>query len=143
MESVLFADPDIAMHEQIVQTLLADFALRHARTAAETLESIGRLRPDVLISEVDLPDMSGLRLCEQLRADPATRGLPILLLTTRASIHDKVAGFLAGADDYVVKPFDPRFFSARIRLLFRLKVLQQKHPPPSGGSSHSSSSPLY
>lgn len=128
MESVLIVDPQMVMHEQVDQVLQDLFVLRHARTAAELLEEIERQLPDLIISEVDLPDMSGLELCERLRADPSTAGLPIVLLTTRGGINDKVAGFLAGADDYVVKPIDPRFFSARIRLLFRLKALEQKHP---------------
>ncbi len=130
MESVLIVDPEVTLHEQMEQILQGLFVLRHARTAAEALEAIERQRPSLIISEVDLPDGSGLELCEWLRANPATARLPILLLTTRAAIDDKVAGFLAGADDYVVKPIDPRFFSARVQLLFRLKALEQK--PPSG-----------
>ncbi len=124
MESVLFVDPDVAMHRQVEQALQGLFVLRYAQTAAEALDAIERQRPHLLISEVDLPDMSGLDLCERLRATPATAGMPVLFLTARAEINDKVAGFLAGADDYVVKPIDPRFFSARIRLLFRLKALE-------------------
>lgn len=124
MKRVLFVDPERATHEQMEQVLQELFVLHHARTAAEALEIMGRQLPDLLISEVDLPDMNGLTLCEQLRANPPTARLPILLLTTRAGIRDKVDGFLAGADDYVVKPIDPRFFSARVLLLFRLKALQ-------------------
>lgn len=130
MESVLFVDPTPAMHEQIEQTLHGLFVLRHARTAAEAVEAIGRQRPNLIISEVDLPDGSGLELCEWVRANQATNEIPFLLLTSRSEIDDKVAGFLAGADDYVVKPIDARFFSARVRLLFRLKALSQQ--PPSG-----------
>ena len=135
MESVLIVDPEVAVHEQLEQTLHDLFVLRHARTAAEALDAIGRQRPNLIISEVDLPDRTGLELCEWLRANTPTARIPILLLTSRAEINDKVAGFLAGADDYVVKPIDPRFFSSRIRLLFRLKALE---PPGNGSPSHSS-----
>ncbi len=138
MESVLIVDPDFAIHEQIEQMLHDLFMLRHVATAAEAVEAIGRQRPNLIISEVELPDRSGLELCEWLRANAATARIPILLLTTRSEINDKVSGFLAGADDYVVKPIDPRFFSARIRLLFRLKALEQKQPPGSNSSSPSS-----
>lgn len=129
MESVLFVDPEIPMHEQMDLVLHDLFALRHATTAAEALEALSRQRPHLLVSEVDLPDGSGLELCEQVRANPRTAELPILLLTTRAEIEDKVAGFLAGADDYVVKPIDPRFFGARLRLLLRLKNLERQPLP--------------
>lgn len=133
-ECVLFVDPDTAMHLQIVQELGGLFLLRHARTAQEALTSLERRLPDLIISEVELPDMSGLDLCERLRGAPATAGLPIVFLTSHAGINDKVAGFMAGADDYVIKPLDPRFFSARIRLLFRLKTLEQHHPTAGGDS---------
>lgn len=143
MDSVLLVDPDVAMHEQVQHLLQGVFVVRLARTAAAGLEAIERQRPDVLISEVDLPDMSGLHLCEQLRAQPPTAGLPILLLTTRAGIGDKVAGFMAGADDYVVKPIDPRLFGARLRLLLRLKTLDQNPPPGSVSPPHPPSSPPF
>lgn len=134
MDSVLLVDPDAAMQQQVQQTLHGVFVVRLARTAAAALEAIDRQRPDLLISEVDLPDMSGLKLCEQLRAQSATAGLPILFLTTRAGIGEKVAGFMAGADDYVVKPIDPRYFGPRLRLLLRLKALDQKSSLPGSAS---------
>lgn len=107
------------------------YEVRCAITAAEALESIKQSVPALLISEIDLPDLSGLALCEQVRAQPATRKLPIIFLTSRSGIGEKVAGFHAGADDYLVKPIDRRFFSARVRLLFRIKALDQQRP--SGG----------
>jgi DNA-binding response OmpR family regulator len=142
MESVLIVDPDVAVHEQLEQMLQGLFVLRHARMAAEALDAIGRQRPNLIISEVDLPDGTGLALCEWVRATAATSRIPFLLLTTRSEIDDKVSGFLAGADDYVVKPIDPRFFSARIRLLFRLKALEQKPSPGNTPPPHPPGSPL-
>lgn len=145
-ESVLFVDPMVALHEQVQAMLSEAFEVRHATTAAEALAALSRRLPDLLVMEVDLPDISGLDLCERLRADPATQKLPILFLTTRAEIHEKVAGFEVGADDYLVKPVNPRFFSARLSLLLRIKELQKRAysspensptPPPSatGGPS--------
>ena len=112
----------------------------YAVTAAEALVALKHRTPDLLVMEVDLPDVNGLELCERLRANPATRVLPILILTARGSIQEKVAGFQAGADDYLVKPPSQRFFSSRLRLLLRIKDLQKKSyngpesppaPPPS------------
>jgi DNA-binding response OmpR family regulator len=82
-------------------------------------------RPDIIISEVLLAEGSGLDLCRSVRSMPALRHLPIMLLTSLTTIQDKVAGFDAGADDYVVKPFDARHLLARIRLLARIKRLEQ------------------
>lgn len=123
---VLFVDPAQPMHYRIEQELGGLYELRHAMTAGEALDNIQRRPPDMLITEVDLPDMSGFALCEQVRLQPETTGLPILILTARDGMNDKISGFQAGADDYLVKPIDPRFFSARVLLLFRIKALEQK-----------------
>ncbi len=125
-KSVLFVDPAQPMHQRIIQELGGFYEIRHALTAAEALDSIHHKLPDLLITEIDLPDMSGLALCEQVRSHPATAGLPVLFLTVRDGIRDKIDGFQAGADDYLVKPLNSRFFSARVRLLFRIKALEQK-----------------
>lgn len=81
--------------------------------------------PDVLICEVLLGEESGLEFCRYVRENAAFQHLPIMLLTSLATFQDKVAGFNAGADDYVVKPFDTRHLMARIRLLARIKRLEQ------------------
>ncbi|HEU5200378.1 MAG TPA: response regulator [Ktedonobacterales bacterium] len=128
-KSVLFVDPAQPMHQRIIQELGGLYEVRHALTAGEALESLRRRPPDMLITEIDLPDMSGFALCEQIRSQPASTGLPILLLTARDGIMDKINGFQSGADDYLVKPINPRFFSARVRLLFRIKALEQKRAP--------------
>lgn len=123
---VLFVDPARPMHFRIEQELGGLYDLCHAMTAGEALDCIQRRPLDMLITEVDLPDMSGFALCEQVRSQPATTGLPILILTARDGMSDKINGFQAGADDYLVKPIDSRFFSARVLLLFRIKALEQK-----------------
>ena len=80
--------------------------------------------PDVLICEILLGQENGLDLCRSIRSTPSLRHLPIMLLTSLTTIQDKVAGFEAGADDYVVKPFDARHLVARICLLSRIKRLE-------------------
>jgi DNA-binding response OmpR family regulator len=79
----------------------------------------------MLISEVALLRESGLELCRYVRSTPALDALPIMLLTSRATLQDKIAGFQAGADDYVIKPFDAYHLTERIRLLARIKRLEQ------------------
>ncbi|MEN9705890.1 MAG: hypothetical protein RLZZ393_1769 [Pseudomonadota bacterium] len=76
-------------------------------------------RPDLLLADWMLPDMSGLELTRQLKRDPATRELPVILLTARAAEADKVAGLEGGADDYITKPFSPRELLARIQAVLR------------------------
>lgn len=72
---------------------------------------------DVLVLDLMLPDMDGLELCRQLRADQQQAWLPVLMLTARDTLQDKLSGFGAGADDYLVKPFSLRELEARLTAL--------------------------
>jgi two-component system phosphate regulon response regulator PhoB len=76
-------------------------------------------RPDLVIVDWMLPDMSGLELTRQLKRDPDTRDMPVIMLTARAAEGDKVGGLESGADDYVTKPFSPRELVARIKAVLR------------------------
>ena len=87
-----------------------------AGTASEALELAGRLRPDVVLLDVMLPDGSGFDVCRELRRDSA---VPIIMLTARGDEADRVVGLELGADDYVVKPFSSRELVARIRAVMR------------------------
>ncbi len=124
---ILLVDSDSHAQERVQQALGNGFCLRFARSLAEARRCIEEALPDVLLCEILLPDASGLDICRQIRRAPALQHLPIMLLTTLSTIPDKVAGFDAGADDYVVKPFDARFLTARIRLLSRLKRIEIEH----------------
>jgi DNA-binding response OmpR family regulator len=123
--SVLVVDGNPASRERVRAALDAQCVVRFASGVREALDALRTQPPDLLVSEVDLTDGSGLDLCEEIRATPALKRLPIMLLTDRASIDDKVAGFQAGADDYVVKPVDARLFHARVRLLDRIKRIEK------------------
>lgn len=120
---VVDANPTARGHVQVA--LGEGYTVRFVATAQEAIEALHERMPDLLVSEVDLPTESGLVLCERVRALPEGIHLPIMLLTGRGGIQDKVAGFQAGADDYVVKPVDPRLFFARVRLLCRIKGLER------------------
>jgi DNA-binding response OmpR family regulator len=121
---ILLVDGDLQARDRVQQALGNGFSLRFARSLAEAWRCLEEYMPDVLICEVVLPDASGLNVCRQLRLSPIFQSLPIMFLTTLSTMQDKVAGFDAGADDYVVKPFDARYLTARIRLLSRLKHME-------------------
>ena len=74
---------------------------------------------DLVLLDLNLPDVDGLSVCRDLRREPATRALPILMLTARVDERDRLLGFDLGADDYVTKPFSTRELVARIRALLR------------------------
>jgi two-component system alkaline phosphatase synthesis response regulator PhoP len=83
------------------------------------LERIRRQPPDLLVLDLMLPGMEGLELCRILRSEPATKRLPIIMLTAKAEETDKIVGLEMGADDYLTKPFSPKELMARIRAIFR------------------------
>ena len=96
-----------------------------APTAADALELAGRLRPDVVLLDVMLPDGSGFDVCRALRRDSA---VPIIMLTARGDEADRVVGLELGADDYVVKPFSARELVARIRAVMRRSAAVEERP---------------
>jgi len=122
---ILFVDNDSNSRDRIQQALGSGFVVQWATSLSDARQSLERQLPDVLICEVLLGQESGLDLCRFVRNTSSLRHLPIMLLTSLATFQDKVAGFDAGADDYVVKPFDMRHLMARIRLLSRIKRLEQ------------------
>jgi DNA-binding response OmpR family regulator len=111
-------DPDIV--ELLVHYLSADGwtvdALADGRRALERARAAGY---QLVILDLQLPGMDGLALCAELRREPATRDLPIVMLTARGDEADRIVGLEMGADDYVVKPFSPKELVARVRALFR------------------------
>jgi DNA-binding response OmpR family regulator len=80
---------------------------------------------DLVILDLMLPGMDGLLVCQAMRADPATAGIPVIMLTARGEEADRIAGLELGADDYVTKPFSPKELVARVAARLR------RHPSPS------------
>jgi DNA-binding response OmpR family regulator len=120
---VLVADPDIAQQQVLMDSLRQRFRVVAARNLAEAVQMLVVSRPRILLLELNQPDGNGIELIRQIRRDPGTQGIIIACVTSRAGIRDKVAGFQAGADDYIVKPINPDSFMWRLILLMRLNKL--------------------
>lgn len=99
---------------------------------ARALESIEQREPDLLILDLIMPGMSGIEVCRVVKRNPFQARIPVLMLTARGDIDHKVAGFEAGADDYLVKPFEPRELRARVVALLRLVRREGDRNPTSG-----------
>jgi two-component system phosphate regulon response regulator PhoB len=97
----------------------AGFKVRSTADGASGLEKTRAERPDLLILDLMLPKIPGLEVCKILKSDPATRSIPILMLTARAEEIDRIIGLEFGADDYVTKPFSPREIILRIKAILR------------------------
>lgn len=95
------------------------FAVAEAADGEEALLQIAERRPDAVLLDWMLPLVSGIEVCRQIRRAPATRSMPVIMLTARGEEGDRVRGLDAGADDYVSKPFSPTELVARIRAVLR------------------------
>ncbi|MGQ9604470.1 MAG: response regulator transcription factor [bacterium] len=102
---------------------MAGFEVLTADNGEKALELLREEKPSLVILDLVLPKIDGWHVCEQLRQDPATKNIPVIILTARTQIEDKLRGFGIGADDYVTKPFSLRELVARVkRVLARAKV---------------------
>jgi DNA-binding response OmpR family regulator len=102
------------------------YEVHTARSGAEALSKVTTARPSLLVLDVMMPDMSGLEVCQRLRANPDTAQLPIIMVSAKSFVDDRVIGFEAGADDYVSKPADPQELLARAKALLHRVSYGQK-----------------
>ncbi len=122
---ILLVDDDPEALQRIQHAVGNDCYFFHAQSFLQARQHLEEYVPDVVICEVKLGKESGLEFCRFIRNTPALRHLPIMFLTAFTTLQDKIAGFNAGADDYVIKPYDARHLMARIRLLTRMKDIEQ------------------
>lgn len=120
MHTILLIDDD----DQLAEPLREYFARYDLNLLSEThpKQGIKRLQQggiDLAILDVMLPDMDGFEVCRRIRRDEQLKGLPVLMLTARGDVMDRVIGLELGADDYLAKPFEPRELVARIHNILR------------------------
>jgi two-component system response regulator MprA len=118
---LLVVDDDRALRDVLRRTLtLAGYDVRLAETGAGALAEVTSAVPDAVVLDIGLPDIDGLEVCRLLRREG--NRVPVLMLTARDAVSDRIDGLDAGADDYLVKPFDIDELKARIRALLRRAV---------------------
>lgn len=115
---VLVVDDDRAVREALRRVLtLAGYDVQSADGGAAAIELVAQSVPEAVVLDLGMPDVDGLEVCRRLRL--LGNRVPILMLTAREEVSDRVAGLDAGADDYLVKPFDVDELKARLRALLR------------------------
>ena len=120
-------EPDIA---EVLQFNLerAGFAVTVERRGDSALEAIRRRQPDLVVLDLMLPGLDGLELARLLKRDPATSGLPLVMLTAKGEELDRIVGLELGADDYIAKPFSPREVVLRIKAVLRRQSGEEEPP---------------
>ena len=127
--SVLIADDNADMRDYLQRLLQPYYQVTAVADGRAALDAARATAPDLIVSDVMMPEIDGLALVQALRADPRTAGVPVLLLSARAAQEAAVEGLAAGADDYLVKPFAARELLARIRAsidLTRMRARQAR-----------------
>lgn len=119
-QSVLVAEDDADILELIIYSLESEgFKVFPAKTGSEALSILNDESVDLALLDVMMPDMSGTELCRRMKKDARMERIPVIFLTARNEEADKLAGFKAGGEDYITKPFSPRELTARVKALIR------------------------
>jgi len=112
--TLLVVEDNHDMRDYIARHCVVDYDVVSVRDGVEALEHLRVRRPSIVLADVMMPRMDGLALVREIRADPSLRDLPVILLSARAGVEASTTGLLEGADDYVVKPFQPQELRARL-----------------------------
>ncbi len=117
---VLVADDDRNVINIIRYSLEPElFEILEATNGKEALGMVFAESPDILVLDIMMPDMDGYKVCEELKEHDSTKNIPIIILSAKTSVDDKIKAMDLGIDDYIIKPFDPRELKARIKMRLR------------------------
>ncbi|MBP6784654.1 MAG: response regulator transcription factor [Verrucomicrobiales bacterium] len=121
MPTILIVDDEEDIRELISVSLMReeDYKLLEAVNGLEALQLARATRPDLIILDLMLPEMDGLTVYKNLREDARTNSIPVIMLTARGRLEEKILGLGLGADDYMAKPFSPKELMLRVRNLLR------------------------
>ena len=133
MTRILCVDDD-ALVRTVVSTVLTfeGWEVEQAANGFAALESVAAREPDLIVLDVEMPRLGGIAVCRELKRNPFTARIPVLMLTGLGEVENKLSGFDAGADDYLAKPFDARELQARAKALLRLVRRESDRNPSSG-----------
>jgi signal transduction histidine kinase len=123
---LLLVEDNSDLRAFLVRGLSAEYEILQAVNGVEGLDTALQRMPNVILSDVMMPEMDGLEMCRRIKAHPQGAGIPLVLLTARSDLEVKLSGLEGGADDFVVKPFHLEEVKARLRTQLRLRQLTAK-----------------
>ncbi|MBP9503529.1 MAG: response regulator transcription factor [Candidatus Promineofilum sp.] len=123
MALILVIDDDDLVSRTLQRALKHyDYQVMTANSGIEGLQLARRHRPDLFILDIMMPGVDGYQVCRQIRGDPLLQDAPVLFLTAKAKDEDKIEGFRAGGDDYLIKPFNMQELELRVKAILRRSV---------------------
>jgi two-component system alkaline phosphatase synthesis response regulator PhoP len=123
-EKILIVDEEIDASTALKVALEAEgYNVIEALDGYEGIRKAKSENPDVILLDIMMPGMDGFEVCQLLKADPVSMHIPIIMLTAKGEVDDKVEGLELGADDYVTKPFNLKELKARIRIVLRRGII--------------------
>lgn len=130
LAKILVVDDEQDILELIRHTLNKEgFEVHIAANGVQAIEQAKKVKPDLVLMDVMMPIMDGMEACRQLKEDPDTVGIAIVFLTARSEEFAELAGFEAGADDYIAKPIRPRVLLSRLKAILRRRhVIENSNP---------------
>jgi signal transduction histidine kinase len=123
---VLVVDDNADMRDYLARLLGQSWQVDVAANGREAIEHLARARPDLILTDVMMPELDGLDLLRRVRANAATRLTPVIVLSARSGEESRIEGLAAGADDYVIKPFSANELVARVRTHLELSLLRRE-----------------
>ncbi len=123
-KKIFIVDDDIILHEAITAYLSSDeFEIIHAYDGGhDILERIENEQPDLIILDIMMPIGDGRDICRDVKKNPKTKNIKILMLSAKSEHHDRILGFELGADEYIIKPFDQSLLPNRIKKMCGMRM---------------------
>jgi signal transduction histidine kinase len=125
-ETILIVEDNPDTADFLTVILEKEYNVLYAKNGAEGLDMVKQRLPDLVLSDVMMPVMDGEQMCAHIKNDPQIRHIPVLLLTAKAGLEEKVKGLESGADDYLNKPFRMFELSARIKSLLKIRKMHRE-----------------
>lgn len=119
---ILIIEDDLEIIEYIGQILSSEYKIKYALNAAEGYNLASDIKPELIITDVMMPGMDGLELCNMLKSDIRTSHIPVIVLTALSTTEDRIKGLESGADSYIPKPFNPKHLQVRVE-----KLIEQRN----------------
>ncbi len=126
MQKILIVDddPNIVLLVQMALVKEGQYEIITANNGIEAIEAIKKDKPDLILLDLMMPGMDGFEVCKQIKQNDETRFIPVIMITAKSDIADKLFGMEIGANDYVTKPFNPVELLARVKSHLRIRELE-------------------